>query len=303
MNTGFKPISGVLHQVQLYSRLRVSVFATSSPTPRPYFSTTHATITKSSQQHVLAMDDGSEPAIPLLPRASSSTMSTSPYKTSQRRPENEDIVDDLEDTATLIIEHPHSPSPPSSAVPRIRRHQRRQPHGLREILYSLLERPNSSQAAFTIHLMVNALILLSALLTVMETLPFFHHVSSAVWFGLETTIVVCFTFEYFARVIAWSESYAIFWGWFSCGWPIFFFRDAEESRTDDVVKPSLGWWIFWPSYRIISRSRCTPILCVPAMAQRSRFIYIECRQHSFDSPYYGPFDYFVSSDLSSTPPP
>ena len=193
-----------------------SVFATSSPTPRPYFSTTHATIT---QQHVLAMDDDSEPAIPLLPRASSGTRSTSPYKTNQRRSENEDMVDDPEDTATLVIGHPRSPSPPSPTVPRIRRHQRRRPQGLREILYSLLERPNSSQAAFTIHLMVNALILLSAILTIMETLPFFHQTSSAVWFGLETTIVVCFTFEYLARAIAWSESYATFWSWFSCGWP------------------------------------------------------------------------------------
>ena len=163
------------------------------------------------------MDDSSEPAIPLLSRPSSSTRPTSPYKTSQRRPEDEDIVDDPDDTATLVIEHPVSPSSPASAVPRIRRRQRRRPHGLREILYSLLERPNSSQAAFTIHLMVNALILLSALLTVLETLPFFHHVSSAVWFGLETTIVVFFTFEYVARGIAWSESYATFWSWFSCG--------------------------------------------------------------------------------------
>jgi hypothetical protein len=160
------------------------------------------------------MDDGSEPAIPLLSRASSST---SPYKTSQRRPEDEDIADDPDDTAALVLEHPVSPSTPSSAVPRIRRRQRRRPQGLREILYSLLERPNSSQAAFTIHLMVNALILLSALLTVLETLPLFHHVSSAVWFGLETTIIVFFTFEYVARAIAWSENYATFWSWFSCG--------------------------------------------------------------------------------------
>lgn len=163
------------------------------------------------------MDDGSEPAIPLLPHASSSARPTLPYKTSQRRPEDEDIADDPEETATLVLDHLVSPSSPTSRVPRIRRRQRRRPQGLREILYSLLERPNSSQAAFTIHLLVNALILLSALLTVLETLPLFHHVSSAVWFGLETTIVVCFTFEYVARGIAWSESYATFWSWFSCG--------------------------------------------------------------------------------------
>ena len=163
------------------------------------------------------MDDGSEPAIPLLPRASSSARPTSPYKTSQRRPEDEDIADDPEETATLVLDHLVSPSSPTSRAPRIRRRQRRRPQGLREILYSLLERPNSSQAAFTIHLLVNALIILSALLTVLETLPLFHHVSSAVWFGLETTIVVCFTFEYVARGIAWSENYATFWSWFSCG--------------------------------------------------------------------------------------
>lgn len=167
------------------------------------------------------MEGGSEPAIPLLPRASSSTRSTSPYKTSQRHPEDEDI-DDPEETTTLVLEHPVSPLTPTSAsaATRIRRRRRRRPQGLREILHALLERPNSSQAAFTIHLMVNALITLSALLTILETLPFFHHVSTAVWFGLETTIVICFTFEYIARAIAWSESYATFWNWFSCGWPI-----------------------------------------------------------------------------------
>ena len=162
------------------------------------------------------MEDGSEPAIPLLPRASSSTRPTSAYKTAHRHPEDEDIVDDPEDTATLVSGHPVSLST-TSAAPRIRRHQRRRPQGLREALYSLLEEPNSSQAAFTIHLMVNALITLSAILTILETLPFFHHVSTAVWFGLETTIVVCFTFEYAARAIAWSESYTTFWNWFSCG--------------------------------------------------------------------------------------
>lgn len=163
------------------------------------------------------MEDGFEPAVPLLPRASSSTRATPAYKTAHRHPEDEDIVDDPEDTATLVLDHSVFPSTPTSAAPRTRRRQRRQPQGLREALYSLLEEPNSSQAAFTIHLMVNALISLSALLTILETLPFFHHVSTAVWFGLETTIIVCFTFEYVARAIAWSESYATFWNWFSCG--------------------------------------------------------------------------------------
>lgn len=162
------------------------------------------------------MEDGFERAIPLLPRASSSTRRAPTYKTAHRHPEDEDI-DDPEDTSTLVIDHLVSPSTPTSTAPRIRRSQRRKPQGLRETLYSLLEEPNSSQAAFTIHLMVNALITLSALLTILETLPFFHHVSPAVWFGLETTIVVCFTFEYVARVIAWSESYATLWNWFSCG--------------------------------------------------------------------------------------
>jgi hypothetical protein len=171
------------------------------------------------------MEAGTDSAIPLLPRASSSTRPISPHKTSQRHPEDEGIVDDPEDAATLVLEYPVSPSTPTSAAPGIRRRQRR-PQGLREILHSLLEKPNSSQAAFTVHLLVNALILLSALLTILETLPFFHHVPTGVWFGFETMIVVCFTVEYIARAIAWSENYATFWNWFSCG--CLNFIDAEE---------------------------------------------------------------------------
>ncbi|KIM19722.1 hypothetical protein M408DRAFT_180557 [Serendipita vermifera MAFF 305830] len=75
---------------------------------------------------------------------------------------------------------------------------------IRHALYLLLERPTSSNSAFVLHTVTSAIIVLSALLTVLETLPFFHAVNPALWFGLETAVVVLFTVEYIARSAAWG---------------------------------------------------------------------------------------------------
>lgn len=109
---------------------------------------------------------------------------------------------------------------------------------VRHALYLLMERPTSSNSAFVLHFVTNAiivfrcaqslhcmglkLILCSAILTVLETLPFFHTVNTALWFGLETAVVVIFTVEYIARSAAWGfgerhGGWKRWWNWATCG--------------------------------------------------------------------------------------
>lgn len=83
-------------------------------------------------------------------------------------------------------------------------------------IHELLEHPNSSLSAFVVHITITGLILLSAGVTILETIPFFHSTSPSVWFGIETSLVVLFTVEYIARAIAWSSTWKLFMGWFIC---------------------------------------------------------------------------------------
>ncbi|KZV71563.1 voltage-gated potassium channel [Peniophora sp. CONT] len=80
-------------------------------------------------------------------------------------------------------------------------------------LFSLLEHPTSSPAAFVVHIFITGLILISALVTILETVPEFHEISSATWFGLETSLVALFTIEYIARCVAWSLSWRTLAQW------------------------------------------------------------------------------------------
>ncbi|EJD47333.1 hypothetical protein AURDEDRAFT_163545 [Auricularia subglabra TFB-10046 SS5] len=82
-------------------------------------------------------------------------------------------------------------------------------------LRRLLESSNSSPAAFVVHVVTTALIIFSALVTILETLPMFHTRGDRVWFGMETSLVALFTVECIARVLAWPSSWSAFFGWFS----------------------------------------------------------------------------------------
>ncbi|KAF7731801.1 hypothetical protein EC973_008316 [Apophysomyces ossiformis] len=78
---------------------------------------------------------------------------------------------------------------------------------LKRQLYLLLEEPSSSNAAFWINVIVSVLIVLSAVMTTIETIPAFRSKeSNRVWFNLESTMVALFTFEYLLRVFAHSDS-------------------------------------------------------------------------------------------------
>lgn len=83
-------------------------------------------------------------------------------------------------------------------------------------LYMLLEQPTSSQAAFLVHICTTSLIAISAVVTVLETVPAFHSISGGVWFGLETTLVVLFTVEYIGRCVAHATTWSRFFRWVGC---------------------------------------------------------------------------------------
>lgn len=74
-------------------------------------------------------------------------------------------------------------------------------------LFDLLESPTSSSSAFLVHFASTSLIVFSAVVTILETVPSFHSISPRVWFGLETSLVLLFTVEYSARFVAWSSSW------------------------------------------------------------------------------------------------
>jgi potassium voltage-gated channel Shal-related subfamily D protein 2 len=83
-------------------------------------------------------------------------------------------------------------------------------------LHALLEQPTSSSSAFFAHVFISFLIVVSAVITILETVPTFHSISSHVWFGLETSLVALFTLEYVARCLAWSSTWKSSVKWVFC---------------------------------------------------------------------------------------
>jgi len=91
----------------------------------------------------------------------------------------------------------------------------------RRNLFALFEQPKSSPSAFLVHGLTTFLILFSALVTVLETVPAFHIISTRTWFGVETSIVALFTVEYIARCLAWSGTWMSLLRWVSCTCPTY----------------------------------------------------------------------------------
>jgi hypothetical protein len=90
------------------------------------------------------------------------------------------------------------------------------PLGWRGDLYLLLEQPTSSTGAFIVHFFFTALIVVSALVTVLETVPSLHSTSPRVWFGLETMFVLLFTVEYAGRAACRSNDWKRLFHWAIC---------------------------------------------------------------------------------------
>ncbi|KAF8956806.1 hypothetical protein BDZ97DRAFT_1847600 [Flammula alnicola] len=80
-------------------------------------------------------------------------------------------------------------------------------------LFQLLEHPTSSSSALFLHMFLTFLIVFSAFITVIETVPAVHSISTKVWFGVETSVVALFTVEYIARCLAWSYSWSSLFQW------------------------------------------------------------------------------------------
>lgn len=98
------------------------------------------------------------------------------------------------------------PPDPEMSVPRVTLEADDMQTGWKRRLFLLMEDPSSSGEAFIVHVVVTTLIVLSALLTTIETIPAFRSTESRVWFSMETVLVALFTIEYISRVISHSDT-------------------------------------------------------------------------------------------------
>ena len=60
------------------------------------------------------------------------------------------------------------------------------------------------------------LIILSALVTICETIPAFRVLDPRIFFGIESSPVALFTVEHVARALARSIGWRVFWRWVLC---------------------------------------------------------------------------------------
>ncbi|KAF8942973.1 hypothetical protein BGZ47_005940 [Haplosporangium gracile] len=74
-------------------------------------------------------------------------------------------------------------------------------------LFLLLEDPSSSNTAFALNVWVSMAIVISAVITTIETIPSFRSTDNKIWFYIETIMVILFTIELIARIIAHSDSF------------------------------------------------------------------------------------------------
>ncbi|KAI8095608.1 hypothetical protein BDF21DRAFT_329984 [Thamnidium elegans] len=81
---------------------------------------------------------------------------------------------------------------------------------LKRKLYLLMENPSSSNAAFWVNVVVSVLIVFSAIMITVETIPAFRSAeSNKVWFNMEIVMVAIFSLEYILRMFAHSDSFSM----------------------------------------------------------------------------------------------
>jgi len=127
-------------------------------------------------------------------------------------------------------------------------------------LFALLERPTSSPSAFLVYAMTTVLIIVSALITVLETVPAFHSISGRVWFGIETSLVALFTVEYLARCLAWSNTWKSLCKWVFCQSLFLSVSFDWSSSGSDVTQHFMGLSMSFQSCLTTSRYCSSKIL-------------------------------------------
>ncbi|KAJ1769731.1 hypothetical protein IW140_005164 [Coemansia sp. RSA 1813] len=78
-------------------------------------------------------------------------------------------------------------------------------------LFLLFEDPSSSIGAFIINIFVTFMIIFSAVLTTVETIPSLHKGNAHVWLALELTIVAIFTLEFVLRFLGHTDTWRQAW--------------------------------------------------------------------------------------------
>ncbi|KAJ2396836.1 hypothetical protein GGI23_003755 [Coemansia sp. RSA 2559] len=78
-------------------------------------------------------------------------------------------------------------------------------------LFLLFEDPSSSIGAFLINVFVTFMIIFSAVLTTVETIPALHKGNAHVWLALELTIVAIFTIEFVLRFLGHTDTWRQAW--------------------------------------------------------------------------------------------
>ncbi|KAJ2714586.1 hypothetical protein H4R19_001648 [Coemansia spiralis] len=81
----------------------------------------------------------------------------------------------------------------------------------RRRLFLLFEDPSSSQTAFIINVFVSFMIILSAVLTTVETIPALRKGHAVLWLALELTTVVIFTVEFVLRFLGHTDTWRQAW--------------------------------------------------------------------------------------------
>ncbi|KAI7832065.1 hypothetical protein BX661DRAFT_169898 [Kickxella alabastrina] len=78
-------------------------------------------------------------------------------------------------------------------------------------LFLLFEDPSSSPSAFVINVFVTFMIIFSAVLTTIETIPALRKGNSQMWLALELIIVAVFTLEFVLRFLGHTDSWRQAW--------------------------------------------------------------------------------------------
>ncbi|KAJ2774360.1 hypothetical protein IWQ57_000863, partial [Coemansia nantahalensis] len=81
----------------------------------------------------------------------------------------------------------------------------------RRRLFLLFEDPSSSTAAFMINVFMSFMIILSAVLTTVETIPALRKGHVTLWFAFELAIVVLFTVEFVLRFLGHTDTWRQAW--------------------------------------------------------------------------------------------